>query len=1066
MITFWTNCSDDLFKSQVQTALSDIGSGISYRKISLKEDTIVYPEKDEIVVAMGATALKMLQKDGHLAKNKGLEKHRQTLIPYKILNKYEEEVIRGHWMVTYDPSVVEVDTKKGPELKWDILLAERVSRTGKVEPDLDNCVYEYVKDFSETIQYIKDKYEHTGKPIDVALDTETMGLHPWYEDKDIVCVQISVEPEQAQVYYSLGAKNIKKVIKQLDWILNTPKVRLRGANLKYDLIWLRVKWKLKCTNFTFDTLLGGSLINENRSNSLSNHSKEYTTIGGYDLPMEAKYDKAHMELIPKDDLLVYAAGDSDACLRTARVLTKKLAKQKRLKNFYQTILHPAARAFEEIEYHGIVVDREQFKVVEKEVRKAERQCYNDIVEMLPRRLKIKYGHKENMLTPALLREFLFTDAGLNLKPQMKTAKKGDPTISYDHLMMFLDNPKAKEFISKYKELNSAQKTLTTYVTGFLKHLRPDGRFHPTYALYAGGLYEGSGGDSGTVTGRTSAKNPAVQCLEGSMRVLTDKGWLPIKSIVEGFEKGEAFSVITHTGKVQPVVDSYRNGVKPVLTLSFEHGKYLTSTGNHPYLTPSGWVRADELKVGDICYALKRKWFRTQDPELHQSDLLQLDSDEEPMPKSDQQRLQELRRKGYKTVQTLAPVPELFGRYGGEARKGVVSGEVECERSLHTRELSVGKCQDPNAEPKKQQANNLQREDSDRRGVGERVRHKSRKTPLSFDRFGTIYGRSLDEGEVLQCGLFEECIVESVTEDGECETFDLTIQESHSFVAEGIVVHNTIPKHTKWAKLLRSCYVPPKGHIIFQVDFSEGELRIAACHANEPVMISTYKRGGSLHAMTASKLAGYDFDDYMGLKELDRELFDDFRFKAKAANFGLIYGMQAKGYREYARTGFDLELTIDEAHGQRDLFFETYPDLPFWHKRQVNEAHKHKQVTSPLGRVRHLPLIDSPHWKASSQAERQAINSPIQCTLSDMCIWSIAEIRKRFTTKEVWIAGMTHDSIYGYIPEDHYVERLREIKHIMENLPIKEKFGWDHQINFPVDVEVSDKSLADLEDLNV
>lgn len=320
-------------------------------------------------------------------------------------------------------------------------------------------------------------------------------------------------------------------------------------------------------------------------------------------------------------------------------------------------------------------------------------------------------------------------------------------------------------------------------------------------------------------------------------------------------------------------------------------------------------------------------------------------------------------------------------------------------------------------------------------------------------------------------------VRKIEKVGKRSTYDLTVKGNHSFFCNKMAVHNTsakdpaiqtLPKRTEWAKRLRSCYPTPPGYVFFQVDYSEGELRIAACHSNEPTMIQIYKEGGSLHGKTGAMLSGYDYDEFMSFKGTLEHgtIFSDFRYRAKASNFGLIYGMQHKGYREYCRTGFDLHLTMNEAKDQRNMFFDTYSELPYWHVRQTNEAHTNKCVVSPLGRVRHLPLIDSKIWSISSKAERQAINAPIQSTLSDLCLWSMVKIRERFSMEEVWIAGMTHDSIYGYIPENHYMERLAEIKYIMENLPIKEKFQWEPQIPFLVDVEISTTHLGDLEEINV
>ena len=104
--------------------------------------------------------------------------------------------------------------------------------------------------------------------------------------------------------------------------------------------------------------------------------------------------------------------------------------------------------------------------------------------------------------------------GLNLplttftpKPDKDGVKR--PATSLEHLMMFEDNPNAKDFIGVIEEYSSVVKTYNTYVIGFLKHLRSDGRFHPTFFLYVGDQEEDEGGAR---TGRLSAKGPAFQTI--------------------------------------------------------------------------------------------------------------------------------------------------------------------------------------------------------------------------------------------------------------------------------------------------------------------------------------------------------------------------------------------------------------------------------------------------------------------------------------------------------------------------------------------------------------------------
>ena len=97
-----------------------------------------------------------------------------------------------------------------------------------------------------------------------------MGLYPWYPDKDFVCCSFTHRQGSARRCSILGRKGrriprpLPTPFDQIKWLLTSPKVRLRMANGKYDLIWVKEKWGIDCTNFTFDTLLAGSLVNENR----------------------------------------------------------------------------------------------------------------------------------------------------------------------------------------------------------------------------------------------------------------------------------------------------------------------------------------------------------------------------------------------------------------------------------------------------------------------------------------------------------------------------------------------------------------------------------------------------------------------------------------------------------------------------------------------------------------------------------------------------------------------------------------------------------------------------------
>ena len=308
--------------------------------------------------------------------------------------------------------------------------------------------------------------------------------------------------------------------------------------------------------------------------------------------------------------------------------------------------------------------------------------------------------------------------------------------------------------------------------------------------------------------------------------------------------------------------------------------------------------------------------------------------------------------------------------------------------------------------------------------------------------------------------FSKSTIVSIVNVGVEPTFGITINNSHSYVSDGVVVHNTIPKHTIWAKPLRSVYKPPPGHVILNADYSQGELRIAACIANEPNMIQAYRNGIDMHLVTGCEVFGLDMDKALALKAAGDDQIKIIRQGGKAGNFGLIYGMGAPGFTIYAKRSYGVDLSLQESTTFRDKFFNTRPQLIVWHEKSIDTAQKHRMIRTPLGRLRHLPSINSQDNELRAKQERQAINSPVQATLSDLGLWAMAILYKKYP--QLWVFGFTHDALSFYIPEDEVDIWAKRIKHVMENLPLH-KLGWKPQLKFLVDVEVSTDSLATLEE---
>ena len=257
-----------------------------------------------------------------------------------------------------------------------------------------------------------------------------MGLYPWYSDMDLVSLSFTVDAGKSDLLYLREANKpvsldpTVPLFEQISWLLRSPKVRLRMANGKYDLIWIAEKWGIECTNFKFDTLLVGTLLNENRSNSLNLHAKIYTPLGGYDDAFNARHDKGHMEIVPTDDLLTYGGGDTDAVQQVADILRDELGADDQLTRFYITILHPAGRAFEKLERRAVLVDQEKYAVLGTDLKAIIKEGQKTCLGLLPQKMLTKYrdrisdqqAESKNPMLPSILKEFFFSPGGLNLKP--------------------------------------------------------------------------------------------------------------------------------------------------------------------------------------------------------------------------------------------------------------------------------------------------------------------------------------------------------------------------------------------------------------------------------------------------------------------------------------------------------------------------------------------------------------------------------------------------------------------------------------------------------------------------
>lgn len=245
------------------------------------------------------------------------------------------------------------------------------------------------------------------------------------------------------------------------------------------------------------------------------------------------------------------------------------------------------------------------------------------------------------------------------------------------------------------------------------------------------------------------------------------------------------------------------------------------------------------------------------------------------------------------------------------------------------------------------------------------------------------------------------------------------------------------------KELRTCITAPPGWTMIESDYSQAELRIAAMLANEETMLMAYKTGEDLHAKTASEVMGIPQNK---VSSADRK-------KAKPVNFGFIYGMSARKFQEYARDKYGVHFTLEEAEYYRRRYFQIYSGLIPWHERQRKFVQKYGYVRSLMGRVRHLPDIFSPDKGIKAEAERQAINSPVQSLASDMCCYSLVRLTRLLPRSIYRPVGLVHDATLQICKQgsEDFVSSV--IKYIMEDIENVEQ-TFNTEITVPIVADVS------------
>ena len=266
-------------------------------------------------------------------------------------------------------------------------------------------------------------------------------------------------------------------------------------------------------------------------------------------------------------------------------------------------------------------------------------------------------------------------------------------------------------------------------------------------------------------------------------------------------------------------------------------------------------------------------------------------------------------------------------------------------------------------------------------------------------------------------------------------------------------------------IIRNLVGAPEGWSVVEIDYSQAELRIAAIMSGDETMKRIYQTGGDIHTHTYEMITGEKVSDDKYIKKEQRK-------KAKAVNFGFVYGMGWRKFKIYARDNYGVDLTDKEAEQWRERFFQAYHSLPKWHSKQRRIVQSMGQVRSPIGRLRRLPDIYSTDRSKKAEAERQSINSPVQGFGSDLTILGMSEIMGNaqyydpdyvLDKDKFFVIGTVHDATLFEVRNDYLMEFCPRAKHILEHpKALEDVFHFDTDVPIVADVAVGKSWGAGIE----
>ncbi len=243
----------------------------------------------------------------------------------------------------------------------------------------------------------------------------------------------------------------------------------------------------------------------------------------------------------------------------------------------------------------------------------------------------------------------------------------------------------------------------------------------------------------------------------------------------------------------------------------------------------------------------------------------------------------------------------------------------------------------------------------------------------------------------------------------------------------------IPVRTELGRRIREGFIASNGMVYISADYSQFELRLAAVLSGDKAMIEAFNNNEDIHVLTASQIAGVAPED----------VTKDMRYKAKAVNFGILYGQGVHGLAE--GTG----MNFAESKSFIERYYEVRPKLKHYMDSLREKAHTDGYVETLFGRRRPTPDVKSSNFVVRSAAERAAINMPIQGSAADLTKMAMIAVDKKLGDRATQLLQI-HDSILLECDEKTAENVAASVQEIMEH--IYPKLG----VKLKVDVSIGKK----------